>query len=173
MKPGRNYFEFLIFSFQFSNSKLKIKKLKLFLLTLALSIAGAGVQAQSTPTGHAPSGFTAIDYYEAPNQMQMRSRMSGAEAQPMTGGLLVVKGLKLEMFTTNGETQVVVHAPECVYNTIKHTANSPGRLSLQNGDGKIRIEGTGFQWQQDNSILTISNNVHTTIETDSKEMFKP
>ena len=129
--------------------------------------------AQTTPAGHAPNGFTAVDYYDAPNQIQMRSRLSGAEAQPVTGGLLVVKALKLEMFTTNGQRQVIIHAPECIYNTLKHTADSSGRLSLQNGDGKIRVEGTGFLWRQDDSVLTISNTVHTTIESDSKERFAP
>jgi len=143
----------------------------IILATAVLFLTATNDRAQSTPAGHAPNGFTAIDYYEAPNQMQMRSRLSGAETQPITGGLLIVKGLKLEMFTTNGQSQVIVHAPECIYNTIKHTANSPGRLSLQNGDGRIRVEGNGFLWQQDDSILTISNAVHTTIESDSKEIF--
>jgi len=128
---------------------------------------------QSTPAGRAPNGFTSVQYYDPPNQMQVRSRLSGAEAQPMTGGLLVVKGLKLEMFATNGEPQVIIHAPECIYNTLKHTAYSPGHLLLQNGDDKIRVEGDGFLWRQDDSFLTISNSVRTTVETAANERFAP
>src|SRR4051812_1789883 len=135
----------------------------IFLSAVAMSFPATRNHAQPA-VGHAPNGFTSMEYYDAPNQMQLRSRLSGLEALPMTGGLLIVRGLKLEMFTTNGESQVVVRAPECIYNTLKHTANSSGRLLLQNGDGKIRVEGNGFLWQQDNSFLTISNTVRTTVE---------
>ena len=54
-------------------------------------------RAQSNVVGHA-SDFTSVEYYPAPNQQQMKSRLSGAEAQPLPGGLLVIKQLKLETF---------------------------------------------------------------------------
>jgi len=124
-------------------------------------------RAQQTPAGYA-TDFTSVEYYTAPNQMRMKSRLSGAEAQPMEGGLLLIKQLKLEMFATNGQPQVVVNAPECVYDSANGTANSSGKLLLQNGDGKIRIEGEGFLWRQTDEFLTISNSVRTTIESDGK-----
>jgi hypothetical protein len=43
-------------------------------------------------------------------------------------------------------------------------ANSPGHLQLQAGDGKFHVEGEGFLWRQNDSFLTISNNVRTVIE---------
>jgi hypothetical protein len=95
----------------------------------------------------------------------MKSRLSGASAQPEPGGLLVIQQLKLETFNTNGSPQAVVEAPECVYDTQQFTATSAGHLQLQNGDGKIRTEGDGFLWRQEDSFLTISNHVHTVIET--------
>jgi hypothetical protein len=98
----------------------------------------------------------------------MKSRLSGAEAQPLPGGLLVIKLFKLETFNTNGSPQVVVEAPECVYDTANNTANSPGHLQLRSSDGKIRTEGDGFLWRQDDSFLTISNHVRTVIETGSE-----
>jgi hypothetical protein len=110
-------------------------------------------------------GFTSVEYYPAPLQQQMRSRLSGAEGQPLPGGLLVIKHLKLETFNTNGSPQAVVEAPECTYDTFHYTASSAGHLRLQTGDGKIRTDGDGFLWRQDDSLLTISNNVHTVIET--------
>ena len=110
-------------------------------------------------------GFTSVEYYPAPLQQQMKSRLSGASAQPEPGGLLVIQQLKLETFNTNGSPQAVVEAPECVYDTQQFTATSAGHLKLQNGDGKIRTEGDGFLWRQEDSFLTISNHVHTVIET--------
>jgi lipopolysaccharide export system protein LptA len=88
---------------------------------------------------------------------------SGADAQPMDGGLLAIAQLKLEMFATNGQPQITATAPDCIYDSAGRTANSAGKLFLQNGDGKIRAEGEGFLWRQNESSLTISNNVKTFI----------
>ena len=44
------------------------------------------------------------------------------------------------------------------------TASSAGHLQVQTGDGKIRVEGDGFLWRQNDSFLTISNRVSTVIE---------
>ena len=95
----------------------------------------------------------------------MKSRLSGAEAQPQAGGLLIIKQLKLETFSVNGTPEMIVNAPECIYDTFNHAASSPGHLQLQSGDGKIRTEGDGFLWRQNDSFLTISNHVYTVIKT--------
>ena len=94
----------------------------------------------------------------------MKSRLSGAEAQPLPGGLLAIKQLKLETFELNGNPEIVVNAPECVYDQLNGTANSAGRLQVQYQNGKIRVEGEGFLWRQSDSFLTISNRVSTVLE---------
>jgi hypothetical protein len=109
--------------------------------------------------------FTYVEYFGQPNPTQMKSRLSGGEAQPEPGGLLVIKPFKLETFNRDGSPQLVVNAPECVYDTMHNTANSAGHLQLRNGDGKIRTEGDGFLWRQDDYFLTISNHHHTMIES--------
>jgi hypothetical protein len=136
----------------------------LLIAGVILFLAATDNEAQTAIKGHA-SGFTSLEYYAPPNQTRVKSRMSGAEAQPLTGGLLEVKQLKLETFSTNGSPQVVVEAPECVYDMVNRTANSAGHLQLVSGDGKLRVEGDGFLWRQDDSSLTISNHVHMVIET--------
>jgi hypothetical protein len=112
-----------------------------------------------------PNGFTSVEYFPQPNQTRMKSRLSGAEAQPLPGGLLVIKQPKLETFNTNGSPQAIVEVPECFYNLTNGVANSAGHLKMRSGDGKIRIEGDGFLWRQDDSFLTISNHHHTMIES--------
>lgn len=99
----------------------------------------------------------------------MKSRMSGAEAQPLVGGLLAIKQLKLELFSINGNTNIVVTAPECVYNQSEGTASSPGRLEVRYGDDKILIEGEGFLWRQNDGSLIISNKPLTVIEMGSEK----
>jgi len=137
------------------------RHLKPILSSLAVLLLAAMVlRAQQ-----APGGFTMVKYYDAPDQTQMKSRLSGAEGHPLTSRLYVIKQLKLELFNTNGSPQAVVEAPDCIYDMQNGLANSAGHLLLQSGDGKISTEGDGFLWRQDDSFLTISNHVHTVIKT--------
>ena len=124
-------------------------------------------RTQPSVVQHA-TDFTSVEYFEPPNQQQMKSRLSGAEAQPQAGGLLVIKQFKLETFNVNGKPELIVSAPECVYDTFNRVANSPRHLQLQAGDGKFHVEGDGFLWRQNDSFLTISNHVHTVIRNTMK-----
>jgi hypothetical protein len=132
------------------------------LVAFALAFA-LGVRAQPTATGRA-NDFTSVEYYEAPNQQQVKTRLAGAEGVPLAGGLLVVKQLKLEKYDVTGKLELLVEAPECVYDTVKSTASSPGKVHLQTGDGKVNVEGEGFLWRQTASLLTISNQVHSQLQ---------
>jgi len=123
----------------------------------------AVVRAQSNVVGHA-SDFTSVEYYPAPNQQQIKSRLSGAEAQPMPGGLLAIKQLKLETFGPDGKPEIVVSAPECIYDQLGGTASSAGPLQVQYHEGQIRVAGEGFLWRQSDSALTISNRVSTVLK---------
>jgi hypothetical protein len=135
----------------------------LFAGTILLLVA-MGSLAQSNVVSHA-NDFTSVEYYPAPNQQQMKSRLSGAEAQPLPGGLLAIKQLKVELFRPDGQPEIVVIAPECVYNQLDGTANSAGPLQVQYQKGKVRVEGEGFLWRQNDSHLTISNQVHDVIKS--------
>ncbi len=134
---------------------------------MALEFFTGGLRAQQPTTGHA-NDFSSVEYFEPPHQMMMKSRLSGAEAQPLAGGLLVIRQLKLETFDTNGVPGLIVKAPECVYDTVHGLANSPGHLRLETADGSSHVEGDGFLWRQADSFLTISNHVQTVIEAGPK-----
>jgi hypothetical protein len=138
---------------------------KTLLVAAILFAAVSSERAQQNATGHA-SDFSSVEYFDPPHQKQMKSRLSGAEAQPEAGGLLAIRQLKLEIFNTDGSVKIIARAPQCVYDTMNGLANSPGKLQLQSGDGKLRVEGDGFLWRQSDSLLTISNNVRTEIESD-------
>ncbi|HEY3761224.1 MAG TPA: hypothetical protein VGN23_05705 [Verrucomicrobiae bacterium] len=112
--------------------------------------------AQPAFSGSA-TDFTSLEYYPPPNQAQVKARLSGAEADPQPGGLLLIKKFQLQLVNTNGEIQAIANAPECTYDTVHGLAYSPGPLFLQNGDGKIRVQGTGFIWRQADSFLAVSN----------------
>jgi hypothetical protein len=142
--------------------KMKLNSAVL-VLSFFLAPGFCAVRAQQNGLSHA-SDFTSVEYFDPPNQQQMKSRISGAEAQPEAGGLLVIKQLKLETFDVDGKPEMVVEAPDCVYDTLNEVANSPGKLHVRTGDGKFHVEGEGFLWRQTNSLLTISNHVRSVIE---------
>ncbi|HXE41413.1 MAG TPA: hypothetical protein VN516_00205, partial [Candidatus Baltobacteraceae bacterium] len=139
----------------------------MILLAVAMLFVGCKksdmVDADALNTTNRANPFKSVEYYPAPNQTRMKTQLSGADAQPLEGGLLTIKQLKLETFSTNGQPQAVATAPDCIYDTPNRLANSTGKLFLQNGDGRIRAEGEGFLWRQNDSSLTISNNVKTLI----------
>jgi hypothetical protein len=144
---------------------MKIKGAQRILIAGAVLFLAAvsNERAQQNGVRHA-SDFTSVEYFEPPHQQQMKSRLSGVEAQPLAGGLLLIKQFKLETFTVDGKPELIVEAPSCTYDTSHATASSPGPLQVRTGDGKFRVAGDGFLWRQTNSFLTISNNVHSVIE---------
>jgi hypothetical protein len=154
------------------NVKANITRASLAAGAGLLFAVALGVRAQQNGVQHA-NNFTTTEYYEPPHQQQIKSILSGAEALPQPGGLLIIKQLKLEMFNPDGKLEWVVNAPECVYDTFKGVANSPGHLEVRTGDGKFRVEGEGFLWRQSDSFLTISNNVRTVVENAAKINITP
>ena len=67
------------------------------------SIAAAGDSTQPLPVKHA-TDFTSSQYFEPPHGQQVKMKLSGAEALPLPGGLLDVRQLRVETFSTDGKT---------------------------------------------------------------------
>jgi len=140
----------------------------ILILSVLMALGYFTVRAQQATTGQA-NNFSSVEYFESPHQTMMRTRLSGAEAQPLAGGLLVIRQLKLETFDSNGVPGLIVKAPDCVYDTLHGVASSPGHLRLETADGSSHVEGDGFLWRQTDSFLTISNHVQTVIESTPKK----
>ena len=109
---------------------------RLLIAGTILFIAVPTGRPQPNDVQHA-SDFTSVEYFEPPYQQQMKSRLSGAEAQPQAGGLLVIRQLKLETFNLDGKPEMIVNAPECVYDTFNRVASSPGHLKVADRRRKI------------------------------------
>jgi hypothetical protein len=131
---------------------------------LLATVLWARLHAQTLPAGANASDFSSVEYFDAPHQQQAKSEISGAEAEPIEGGLLRIKQVKLERFEEDGKAQFIMTAPECVYNPENGEARSPGEVHMQTGDGQLRIDGKGFLWRQSESYLIISNHVQTIYE---------
>jgi hypothetical protein len=142
-----------------------LTRVVLFLLAMAISLLALHVHAQQFPISGSANDFNSVQYYGAPHQQDIERLFSGAEAQPLPGGLLLVKKVKIEKFDLTGKLQLVAEAPECIYDPVNDVANSPGEIHVRTGDGQLEIDGEGFLWRQSGSLFTISNQVITTIDS--------
>jgi len=112
-------------------------------------------------------GFKVLgESYGPPHESQPRSLLEGATAQALDNRRQLLTGVTLQTFRETGERELLIKAPQCVYDHAARAASSPGPLSVQTGDGKFLIEGEGFLWRQTNSGLIISNKVRTVIAPD-------
>ena len=107
--------------------------------------------------------------YEGVHQGQIKTKITGKQLRPAGNKRYVAKVLKIETFPETGTTnqaEITIEAPDCNFNTTNFTANSAGPLEMHSADGRLRMSGVGFQWEKHgtNSILMVSNQVHTTIQ---------
>jgi hypothetical protein len=116
--------------------------------------------------------FSVPDYFEPPNQNQMKSLLRGAEAAPQPDGRVLIRDLHVETYRPDGATEFVIRAPECLYDAAAQVASSASRFEARTGDG-IVIRGEGFRWQQTGSTFNISNRVHTVIPQPDLVASKP
>jgi hypothetical protein len=148
---------------------------KTSMLALAVWLPFAVVVIAAPPAASlgSASKFSSVEYFATPHQQQMRTRVSGAEATPLPDGLIRITQLQIERFGEDGKLEIVINAPDCVYDTMNGTASSPGLVKMQTGDGNFRETGDGFLWRQSESSLTISNNVRSVIEAPSGKISVP
>jgi hypothetical protein len=141
-------------------------------MALAGLLLAADAQAQFIPV-RSGTNFSAVIYCEPPHEQQVKERLSGAEMSSLPGTLYDVKELRIETFGTNGAPVAVVEAPQCIYAPLDGEANSPGHLEMNLDDGKIRVQGEGFLWQQNESSLVISNQQRTVIKMGAWKLTTP
>ncbi len=104
------------------------------------------------------------EHYESPNEARTKSLLEGARAKKAPDGRWhLSEGVRVQTFRLDGQSDLVMTAPECFYDDVLHSASSASPMQAQLADGSFSIAGEGFLWQQTNSSLSISNHVHTTI----------
>ena len=128
--------------------------------------------AQQFPLGQFRD-FSLPEYYDAPHETQMKSLLQGEEAVPKAEGKILIKKLKLQTFREDGGGEFVMQADDCLYDTDRRTAESPGPLVMKTADGRFSTQGEGFLWRENDSVLIISNRVHTVIRAGQVRMPNP
>jgi lipopolysaccharide export system protein LptA len=133
-------------------------------LALGASVALGQQPPSSQPQALQLNHFSlAPEHFPPPHEAQIKTLLQGASAeQPDPDSRrYTIHQAKLRTFRVDGATNMIIEAPQCVYNSTNKTVDSSGPIQMQTGDGRFRIAGRGFLWQQENSSLVISNQVHT------------
>lgn len=120
------------------------------------------------------SGANITRYHPAPNFRQMEFKLTGDEARPLSGttNQINITNPRFAYFRTNGEPQIYIEAPECIFtepDPKSRTLHSLRELTMRAGDGQSSIRGRGFLWQQQGRTLIISNDVRASIKWTNNE----
>ena len=138
----------------------------LYALLIASLLAGSGIWAQKVTEG---KKVEFAEHYEEPHEQQIKSHISGAKAVPLDGQNLMrylITDAKWETFRVTGEGELVVEAPQAIFDRTQRSISSAGPIHVRTADGSFSIEGEGFLWLQATSVLFISNRVHTIVLPD-------
>ena len=105
-----------------------------------------------------------IQYYETPNEDQIKMKVTGLEATNIADGILIT-GAKIRNYTVTGKLQLEAETPDCVLDmsVSPWLLSSTNLLQTRSGDGDFYVEGVGFFWNNSSSELALSNRVHTII----------
>ena len=142
---------------------------------LALSLAHAADQRP----GSSVKGFKApLDFYDPPHERQVKTYLEGSKSDMGANGTIVIWDAKLQTFHDDGTLEMLMNAPQCVYEINKKTVSSSGPMQFQTWDDKnkraLHLQGSnGFYWQQTNSLLIVSNKQATTISGSLTNSFTP
>ncbi len=140
---------------------------KLALVMVALLAMWAGeLQGQKLGGG---KHFKLAENYGPPNDNQIKSLLEAAAGQQLEDGTYLLTEVKLRTFLKTGEQEMLIQAPQCLYDPTAQSARSAGPMNMQSADDKFSIAGEGFLWLQTNSTLFISNRVHTTVKPELLE----
>jgi hypothetical protein len=139
-----------------------------FVFCLAVALA-------QTPPNNTIKNFRApLEYFDPPHELQMKSFLEGAEAEPQSGGLILIRDAKLQTFREDGTREMTVITPQCFFDSEQHTVSSAGPIQVQTADNKLLLKGDeGFLWRQGNSDLLISNRVDTIVRGSLTNSFTP
>jgi lipopolysaccharide transport protein LptA len=141
-----------------------------FMRSLLGAVLFLGVAAATAQPTIVLKNFNQIlGSYEPPHETQAKCRLRGDEARPVGSNLYAVTNAELETYTEDGQRQMIVQAPQCIYDATHRSASSTGRLRVQTADGGFSIEGDGFTWIQTNSSMVISNHVHSVVQPELLE----
>ena len=140
--------------------ELSYSRQSILVIAFLAIVLTAHAQTNMQNVGVAKGFRVAGDYYE---EDKPKSLIEGAEGRPIGNNVFQLTQLKLTTFESNGAPEMIILAPACLFDGNANMASSPGPLTVQTADGQFNLQGMGFQWSQNDSMLYISNDVHSVL----------
>ena len=135
-------------------------------------LVGFAVASDQKPAPSTVKGFQApLEYFDPPHELQMKSFLEGAQADPGADGVIIIQNAKLQTFREDGSKEMTVKAPQCAFDSRRYTVSSAGPFQMQTSN--VMVQGVGFFWKQTNSELLISNRQVTTVTGQMTNSFTP
>lgn len=129
---------------------------------LAANLAGVGAHAQAPIPGRGKNFVAPVT-----DAQGNKSVLRGSSFKPFGNGMVELTDMQAETFRGQ-QKDMVVRAPQCVFDPKKNIATSAGTLSIRTADERFSIEGEGFRWQLGDSRLasrlSISNQVRSLVQ---------
>lgn len=85
------------------------------------------------------------------------------DATQQPEGVVLLRNFRMETLSAREEPEMIITSPECRFKVATRSAASEGPIKLRRADGLFSIEGTGFDWNQQETRLAISNQVRAVI----------
>src|SRR6266850_2333400 len=78
----------------------------------------------------------------------------------------LIQELQLVLFNSEGQSNLVVTTPQCVFDLRNKVVSSTGALQARSVSGELSLEGEGFECRLPDERLVVSNRVHAVIRKD-------
>jgi hypothetical protein len=148
---------------------VRLVLLSIFCGLFCLAIASA----QSSGNATIKKFKAPLEYFDPPHELQVKSYLEGAEAEPQGDGLILLRDAKLQTYQENGAPDMTITTPQCFFNMKDQTVNSAGPFQMRMSNDALLQEGVGFYWEKTNSEFIISNRVQTTVKGRMTNSFAP
>src|SRR6476469_6990836 len=84
-------------------------------LSLALFLAAGSINAAQVLQQVTATNPKYPEFYEAPFQSQLKSLLQGSKAETLPDSRVQIYDAKVQDFETNGQTKLLIEAPQCIY----------------------------------------------------------
>jgi len=146
-----------------SNRWLRTVWLLLVLGGMSLSLLWVSAQPQMGGRGK----DIKIPGYDSQNRLN--SLIFAKEGMPKGDQLIEITGLRAESYsydTGTKMTNLIVIATNCLYSQKLKVGSSDKAVEATSGDGRLKLSGIGFRFEQTNSLVIVSNKVRIEINRD-------
>src|SRR5438552_10404124 len=142
--------------------------LKRLLHGIALGAVGVGLLLSVFARAQVLEGPAKIGVHAQYNQKTGKPEWVAAylSASQIASEMELIQGLQLVLFNSEGQSNLVVTTPQCVFDLRNKVVSSTDALQARSVSGELSLEGEGFECRLADERLIVSNRVHAVIGKD-------